>query len=79
MRDHRRGRGFRLGVSRQNHARMVEMGLNGLNVGRRADHFSFFVSTDGQTLASQDAELMAAGCAKLYAEKDLGAPTIARS
>jgi DNA invertase Pin-like site-specific DNA recombinase len=33
------------------------------------------VSTDGQTLASQDAELMAAGCAKAYAEKVLGART----
>jgi DNA invertase Pin-like site-specific DNA recombinase len=27
------------------------------------------VSTDGQTLASQEAELSAAGCAKIYAEK----------
>ena len=33
------------------------------------------VSTDGQTLASQDAELMAAGCAKVYAEKVSGART----
>jgi DNA invertase Pin-like site-specific DNA recombinase len=33
------------------------------------------VSTDGQTLASQDAELMAAGCAKVYAEKISGART----
>jgi DNA invertase Pin-like site-specific DNA recombinase len=33
------------------------------------------VSTDGQTLASQDAELMAAGCAKAYAEKVSGART----
>jgi DNA invertase Pin-like site-specific DNA recombinase len=31
------------------------------------------VSTDGQTLASQDAELMAAGCAKVYQEKVSGA------
>jgi DNA invertase Pin-like site-specific DNA recombinase len=31
------------------------------------------VSTDGQTLASQDAELMGAGCAKVYAEKVSGA------
>jgi DNA invertase Pin-like site-specific DNA recombinase len=31
------------------------------------------VSTDGQSLASQDAELHAAGCAKLYAEKISGA------
>jgi hypothetical protein len=31
--------------------------------------------TDGQTLASQDAELMAAGCAKVYAEKVSGART----
>jgi Resolvase, N terminal domain len=31
------------------------------------------VSTDGQTLASQDAELMAAGCAKVFAEKVSGA------
>src|ERR1700734_2355858 len=30
-------------------------------------------STDGQTLASQDAELMGAGCAKVYAEKVSGA------
>ena len=33
------------------------------------------VSTDGQTLASQDAELMAAGCAKVYQEKLSGART----
>jgi DNA invertase Pin-like site-specific DNA recombinase len=33
------------------------------------------VSTDGQTLASQDAELMAVGCAKVYAEKVSGART----
>jgi DNA invertase Pin-like site-specific DNA recombinase len=33
------------------------------------------VSTDGQTLAAQDAELMAAGCAKVYAEKVSGART----
>ena len=33
------------------------------------------VSTDGQTLASQEAELMAAGCAKVYAEKVSGART----
>ena len=33
------------------------------------------VSTDGQTLASQDAELMAAGCAKVYQEKVSGAHT----
>jgi DNA invertase Pin-like site-specific DNA recombinase len=33
------------------------------------------VSTDGQTLASQDAELTAAGCAKIYAEKISGART----
>jgi hypothetical protein len=33
------------------------------------------VSTDGQTLASQDAELMAAGCAKVYVEKVSGART----
>jgi DNA invertase Pin-like site-specific DNA recombinase len=31
------------------------------------------VSADGQTLASQDAELMAAGCAKVYQEKVSGA------
>src|SRR5436190_9742336 len=31
------------------------------------------VSTDGQSLASQDAELHAAGCAKIYAEKISGA------
>src|SRR5215475_10464752 len=31
------------------------------------------VSTDGQSLASQDAELHAAGCAKVYAEKISGA------
>jgi DNA invertase Pin-like site-specific DNA recombinase len=31
------------------------------------------VSTDGQTLASQDAQLHAAGCAKVYAEKASGA------
>jgi DNA invertase Pin-like site-specific DNA recombinase len=33
------------------------------------------VSTDGQTLAAQNAELMAAGCAKVYAEKVSGART----
>jgi DNA invertase Pin-like site-specific DNA recombinase len=33
------------------------------------------VSTDGQTLASQDAELMAVGCAKVYSEKVSGART----
>ena len=33
------------------------------------------VSTDGQTLASQDAELMTAGCAKVYQEKVSGART----
>jgi DNA invertase Pin-like site-specific DNA recombinase len=31
------------------------------------------VSTDGQSLVSQDAELHAAGCAKVYAEKISGA------
>ena len=31
------------------------------------------VSTDGQSLASQDAELHAAGCSKVYAEKISGA------
>jgi DNA invertase Pin-like site-specific DNA recombinase len=31
------------------------------------------VSTDGQTLAAQDAALHAAGCAKVYAEKTSGA------
>ena len=31
------------------------------------------VSTDGQSLASQDAELHAAGCAKVYADKISGA------
>ena len=33
------------------------------------------VSTDGQTLASQDAQLHAAGCAKTYSEKASGAKT----
>ena len=33
------------------------------------------VSTDGQTLAAQEAELMAAGCAKVYSEKVSGART----
>jgi DNA invertase Pin-like site-specific DNA recombinase len=33
------------------------------------------VSTDGQTLAAQDAQLHAAGCAKVYAEKASGAKT----
>ena len=33
------------------------------------------VSTDGQTLAAQDAALHAAGCAKVYAEKASGAKT----
>ena len=33
------------------------------------------VSTDGQTLASQDAQLMTAGCAKVYAEKVSGTRT----
>ena len=31
------------------------------------------VSTDGQSLAAQDAELRAAGCAKVYSEKLSGA------
>src|SRR5580765_5328761 len=33
------------------------------------------VSTDGQTLAAQDAQLHAAGCAKVYSEKVSGAQT----
>ena len=33
------------------------------------------VSTDGQTLASQDAQLAAAGCAKIFSEKVSGAKT----
>jgi DNA invertase Pin-like site-specific DNA recombinase len=33
------------------------------------------VSTDGQTLAAQDAALRAAGCAKVYSEKASGAKT----
>ena len=33
------------------------------------------VSTDGQTLASQDAQLHAAGCAKVYGEKVSGTKT----
>jgi DNA invertase Pin-like site-specific DNA recombinase len=33
------------------------------------------VSTDGQSLASQDSQLRAAGCAKVYAEKVSGAKT----
>ena len=33
------------------------------------------VSTDGQSLASQDAQLRAAGCAKVFAEKVSGAKT----
>ena len=33
------------------------------------------VSTDGQTLAGQDAQLHAAGCAKVYSEKVSGART----
>ena len=33
------------------------------------------VSTDGQTLASQDAQLHTAGCAKVYSEKVSGART----
>jgi DNA invertase Pin-like site-specific DNA recombinase len=33
------------------------------------------VSTDGQTLAAQDAQLHAAGCAKIYSEKVSGART----
>jgi DNA invertase Pin-like site-specific DNA recombinase len=41
------------------------------------------VSTDGQSLASQEAELYAAGCAKVYAEKISGArsdrPELARA
>ena len=31
------------------------------------------VSTDGQSLAAQDAQLHAAGCVKIYAEKISGA------
>src|SRR5215475_12184228 len=33
------------------------------------------VSTDGQSLASQDAQLRAAGCAKVYSEKINGVKT----
>src|SRR6478672_10620124 len=33
------------------------------------------VSTNGQTLAAQDAQLMAVGCAKVYAEQVSGAVT----
>jgi DNA invertase Pin-like site-specific DNA recombinase len=33
------------------------------------------VSTDGQTLAAQDAALWAAGCAKVYSETASGAKT----
>jgi DNA invertase Pin-like site-specific DNA recombinase len=33
------------------------------------------VSADGQTLAAQDAQLHAAGCAKVYGEKVSGAKT----
>ena len=33
------------------------------------------VNTDGQTLAAQDAQLHAAGCAKVYSEKVSGAQT----
>jgi DNA invertase Pin-like site-specific DNA recombinase len=33
------------------------------------------VSTDGQTLAAQDAQLHAAGCAKVYSEKVSAAQT----
>ena len=36
------------------------------------------VSTDGQTLATQDAQLHEAGCAKVYAEKVSGAKTNGR-
>src|SRR5215475_4452549 len=37
------------------------------------------VSTDGQTLASQDAQLHEAGCAKVYAERVSGAKTDGRA
>src|SRR5262249_41510924 len=33
------------------------------------------VSTDGQTLASQEAQLQTAGCAKIYSERASGAKT----
>ena len=33
------------------------------------------VSTDGQTLAAQDGQLHAAGCAKVFSEKVSGAKT----
>jgi hypothetical protein len=37
------------------------------------------VSTDGQSLSSQDAELHAAGCGKVYAEKISGLAATARN
>jgi DNA invertase Pin-like site-specific DNA recombinase len=37
------------------------------------------VSTDGQSLTSQDAELHAAGCAKVYAERFTALAATARS
>ena len=49
------------------------------NAGREAQGRTIYgyarVSTDGQTLASQDAQLHAAGCAKVYSEKASGART----
>jgi DNA invertase Pin-like site-specific DNA recombinase len=48
----------------------------GTKVGAKMTVYGYArVSTDGQTLASQDAELTAAGCAKIYAEKISGART----
>jgi DNA invertase Pin-like site-specific DNA recombinase len=48
----------------------------GAKVGMKMTVYGYArVSTAGQTLASQDAQLHAAGCAKVYAEKVSGAKT----
>ena len=57
-------------------ALVFSMHMSYAKVGGKMAIFGYArVSTDGQSLASQDAQLRAAGCAKVYAEKVSGAKT----